>query len=165
MLAHADIEAFLEDRCQEIALNAVRQWNASKKVSRVLVGLLAFAERSVESAPPSLLPSSPSQHDAWQKKVHLDQRLGQALGVYRHTLRNNHGVKEANVLALLLPLGIDLARIDPTWLADMDSFGAKRGVTAHTSVIRTAIDPASEYQAVKRLIAPLSAIDADLSVL
>lgn len=165
LLAHAEIESFLEDICQNVAIKAMQIWDKERRPSPVLIGLLAFAERSVEGPPLALSSPNPNQHDAWQKKIDISLKLKNALDIYVYVIRNNHGLKEANLLSLLLPLGIEISKLDQTWLADMDSFGANRGTVAHTSIIRPSINPANEYESVKRLLPPLRNIDKDLFAL
>lgn len=75
--------------------------------------------------------------------------------------KKNHGIKEANVLALLLPLGIDGSHLDTTLLADLTSFGGLRGAVAHKSSVRvtTYADPKSEYDTANQLVIALVSID------
>ncbi|WP_438860322.1 hypothetical protein, partial [Achromobacter spanius] len=61
--------------------------------------------------------------------------------------------------------GLSAAKLDPTWLADMDSFGASRGLVAHASMVRNSIDPANELATVKRLVGPMRVLDGELSML
>ena len=46
----------------------------------------------------------------------------------------NHGIKEKNILGLLLPIRLSMSDINQTWLATIDSFGSDQGNTAHRSV-------------------------------
>lgn len=163
LLAHAEIEQFLEDRCSEIAAQAIREWRSSRRPTVVIAGLLAFTERTVEPAPSSLVPPKPGASGG--RKVEIDERILAIGASYNYVVRNNNGVKEPNLLSLLLPLGISTKKLDPTWLADMDSFGASRGLIAHSSIIRNSIDPANEYATIKRVTGPLRALDAELAAL
>jgi hypothetical protein len=43
----------------------------------------------------------------------------------------NHGIKEANLHSLVLPLGFGLADFDPVWVAEMNWLGRARGDVAH----------------------------------
>src|SRR5690606_17254080 len=78
--------------------------------------------------------------------------------------KNNHGVKEANVLGLLLPLGIDGGDLDTTLLADLTSFGGLRGAVAHKSSVGVTAyaDPKSEYDQANQLVAALASVDAQV---
>ncbi|MEZ4870096.1 MAG: hypothetical protein R3C14_52695 [Caldilineaceae bacterium] len=84
-------------------------------------------------------------------------------------MENNHGIKEANILQLLLPVGVEADEIDDVWLAAINSFGEERGRAAHTSGSshRTVVlpDPKDELQKVKLLLDGLKEIDIILNSL
>jgi hypothetical protein len=46
VLAHAEIEAYLEDRVWEVAINAKKDWDNTGKTRRTLICLLAFSGQS-----------------------------------------------------------------------------------------------------------------------
>jgi hypothetical protein len=78
----------------------------------------------------------------------------------------NHGVREANVLGILLPAGIREHEIDSAWLEQIDAFGSARGDTAHQAGRPQAPpDPKSELQAVRAIVEGLIPVDARLSAL
>jgi hypothetical protein len=81
---------------------------------------------------------------------------------FRLVREDNHGIRERNLLSLLLPIGIDHNSLDPTFLANMDSFGKLRGAAAHTSSrsgVRSAADPADEFNRVLSLMQGIQVID------
>ena len=43
MLAHAEIEAYLEDRVKQLAIDAKRDWDNQDKTSRTLLSLVAHS--------------------------------------------------------------------------------------------------------------------------
>lgn len=51
---------------------------------------------------------------------------------HRREIRQNHGIKRTNLEALLEPIGVQVQRFDDAWLSTVDSFGATRGLAAHT---------------------------------
>lgn len=165
LLAHAEFESFLEDRAMETAISATARWRSTRRTCPALVGLLAFCERAVESAPPSISPPQANQAGNWAKRLELDERVNASMTIYASTVRNNHGIKEANVLGLLLPLGFPTNKLDQTWLASMDSFGSTRGAVAHRSIVRINVDPRGEFATVLGLVAPLANIDSELQTL
>jgi hypothetical protein len=71
-------------------------------------------------------------------------------------MRENHGIKEKNILALLLPVGINSDNIDQEWLNLLNTFGKKRGEIAHQSAASykttQPIDPKEELETVKKII-------------
>lgn len=154
VLAHAEMESYVEDVTSELFEHAWVSWTASGTPSRVLLGLLAFSGRSHSLPPPSLKASG---------KVSLDvgRAIDLAQAAWRHAHRLNHGVKEENILRLLLPLGIGATEIDATLLSDLSSYGSARGEVAHTSASKVTqyIDPESEYKKVRQLVADLLKLD------
>jgi len=84
-------------------------------------------------------------------------------------LNENHGIREKNLLGMLLPIGIESDDIDATWLATIDGFGQDRGSAAHKSsaVSRTQQppDPKNEFDRVTYLLQGLKDIDEMLNYL
>lgn len=167
LLCHAEIESYLEERAEEIAKAALHAWVQTGSVSRVLVSLVCFSGLQSELPPGSLNPPQPSQRKTWPSKLELDERVREGVTAFVRDIRNNHGIKEENLLRLLVPIGTPVATLDPAFLADCNSFGAARGETAHLSASRvsTVPDPKTEYETVLRLVAGLRGVDAELSLL
>lgn len=156
MLVHAEIEAYLEDRVKEVADAAIQEWSKSSKVSRTLLALLAFSGMELESPPDSLTPSQSSANKKLEDRLQLNKKLGKVYGNFLSSVKDNHGIKENNILSLLLPVGIDSEELDRDWLNLMDDFGEKRGLIAHTSAssykTTQPIDPKQELDTVNRII-------------
>lgn len=156
ILIHAEIEQFIEDRAHELFDEAWNAWVSHGVPSRVLAALLAFSGHQ--------MPSPPSKLGSTAKNDHDDIR-GLLLRARKHwkdeVYKNNHGVKEANLLGLLLPLGIDGGDLDTTLLADLTSFGGLRGAAAHRSSVGvlTYADPKSEYDQASQLVTALESLD------
>lgn len=69
------------------------------------------------------------------EKHFVQDRISSCLKVYKNTLTNrNHGIKDVNLLRILLPISYPLAEIDNAWLATMTSFGTLRGELMHQGV-------------------------------
>lgn len=169
VLAHAEIESYLEDRSVEVATAALRNWKANKYIGRTSICLIAFIGRMMEDPPSSFSPEQPTQISLWDNKLHLDRKLEHASRVFHQAIRDNHGVKEANILRLLLPVGIDANDLDPVWLSTMNTFGKLRGEAAHTSRTKWKTsqppDPESEYNTVIDIVVGLRKIDESLNKL
>lgn len=84
-----------------------------------------------------------------------------AVGLYRsQVIDRNHGIRQANVLQMTSRIGFLASEFDPVWLAELDSFGASRGVVAHTSGrTQTPPDPRSESQTVLAVVSGLRLLD------
>lgn len=163
VLAHAEIESYIEDRAYEVASTAIGEWNNKKKVSKTLLGLLAFSGQNMEEPPDSVNPSQPSQVSTWGNKIRISNKINAAMNVFCNAITNNHGIKERNLLRLLLPIGIEADKFDPVLLADLNSFAEVRGEVAHLSAskyrAKQQVDPRDELRTVESLVNRLIDID------
>jgi len=167
VLAHAEIESYLEERAKEVVLKAIKSWKTNQNSGRVLLSLLAFSGMSMESPPSSILPIQDSQKKTWSEKIDLDEKINKAVNAFYYNISKNHGIKEENLCQILLPIGFSPEKFDPTWLNDMSSFGEMRGEAAHSTSlnIRIAINPKDELTTVNNLLLGLKSIDAKLEEL
>ena len=160
LLVHAEIEAYLEDRAQHIASVSIRQYRTDGRPRHVLMNLLSFHLVQTELSKREI-------SDLYlRQSKYCDQTVTNATSSFNHSLANNHGVRELNFLRLVLPLGLDPAKIDPAWLGTLDAFGSKRGETAHKSIkVQQVIDPQDEFNTAQILIRGLEDLDRELSAL
>ncbi len=162
MLAHAEIEAYLEDRVWQVAINAKKDWDNTEKTGRTLISLIAFCGQMME-APPSTLTPAKGSRNVSPEKIKVSKKIDLAINCFQKIIAQNHGLKEANILALLLPIGIDSDDLDSAWLATMNTFGEQRGLVAHSSAIsyRTVQppDPATELNRIQQITQGLLDID------
>lgn len=151
LLVHAEIEAYLEDQVRTTATRALHVWKHQTKISLPLVGILAFAKKFDEAAP------NPNTVRL------LNFRLSKSNGHLSETIKENHELREKNLYALLLPIGIDETTLDPVWVGRMESFGVARGDVAHQSAVPGSVhhqvDPKSEYETVRELLKGLALLD------
>jgi hypothetical protein len=154
LLAHAEIESFLEDRAKEVAIGAVKRWDANGSLGIILMSLVAFHSRQ------RTVTHSHLKDECTGRKQRLRETVTQANNAFIAAVEKNHGIREENVLKLLLPIGIKATEIDSTLLNTIDSFGATRGESAHRSVhTQQMIDPKNEDETVKAILAGLAKID------
>lgn len=163
VLAHAEIEAYFEDRALEIVNRARIAWKDHSHISRVALCLMAFSGRTMALPPDSLEPPGDNSRKAWPELLDIGKRLTSVITDFNTYVRTqNHGIKEKNLLSLLLPIGVEHLRLDPGFLADIESFGSMRGHAAHTSsraAVRRAVDPEEEFKRVESLLVGTEAID------
>lgn len=145
VLAHAELEAFVEDLAKGLFQTAWSAWTTHNLPSRVLLGLLAFSGQN-HQAPPGSLKEQGGEFE-------ISPILERSKNAWYYYFNNNNGLKEKNILRLLLPLGVSAADIDPTLLLDLSSYGSARGEVAHTSSlkVKSFIDPETEYRFTLRL--------------
>jgi RiboL-PSP-HEPN len=152
LLVHAEIEAYFEDRVQEVVDQAHNQWKQSGTCTKTMERLLRH--------------HLDSQKKPWRSVVKSDDAVNAAISSYSSIVKGNNGVKEANLLAMLFPIGLDYHKLDSTWLVTMDSFGSSRGTFAHTTQIKTQqpINPEDEYKTIKKeVLPPIKKLDDKIS--
>jgi hypothetical protein len=168
VFAHAEIEAYLEDRVKKVALDAKINWDNHGKTSRTLLSLLAFSGEVMDVPPDTLSPIKGSKKVALEK-IKLDKKIEIAVNCFMKAINQNHGLKEANILALLLPIGIDSDDLDLDLMLDLNTFGEQRGLVAHSSAIsymtRKPPDPADELNQIQQITKGLSQIDELINAL
>ncbi|MGO4710505.1 HEPN domain-containing protein [Chryseobacterium sp. 2TAF14] len=150
LLCHAEIEFFIEDIAKEKIQVSLRNWNSTRNKSNCLKSVLAFIGNEIN-------------FDNDSNGKILTHRMNRIVAHYfSSVIDKNHGIKEANILKVLLPLGIELHEIDVTWLSTMNSFGATRGLFAHSSNrVHSAIDRNTVLNQIKTQILPeLEVIDS-----
>jgi hypothetical protein len=144
MLAHAEFESFIEERALEHVDRAMKSWLAGARAHHCLLALVAY-RAAVGAEPSSILkpPQKPSPD--------LRDRVESAFNEYSYYVRRkNNGIKEVNLLRILLPLGIAEADIDQQWLATTEAWATSRGQSAHsTGKVQVQPDPKHEFNTVK----------------
>lgn len=165
VLSHAEVETYLEDRALEIATTALRSWKESKFVSVVTFHLLGFGGVETGRPPQTLAPPDVQKAKDWPSKIAIDDRLSRCVsGFYHRVSKENHGVKEPNIVDMLIPLGFDMSLCDPLFMQKMSNFGEARGTVAHTSGmahVKKAIDPKDEYSILKEILESLRPVDRE----
>jgi len=149
LLCHAEVEAYIEDIADQCIQSVYLKWQSSKKSSSVLIHLFAMEGWSVEK----------------KATKNTDTRLGMLISIYRQRIKDNNGIKEKNIQALFLPLGVDLDPIN-TLIIDLDTFGSARGAIAHTAMkTHSILDPGVEQVRVAQIISGLEVLDSQVKVL
>jgi hypothetical protein len=116
----------------------------------------------MEAPPATITPPQSSQAKTWPGKLELTERIRAAGTAFVNALTKNHGVKEENLLGMLLPVGVDAGKLDPLWVSEMSSFGESRGHAAHSSLAGKVVqlpDPKEEHERVERLFNGLEKLD------
>jgi hypothetical protein len=165
VLSHAEVETYLEDRALEIATTALKSWREDKFVSVVTFHLLGFGGVDTSRPPQTLSAPDVQKAKDWPAKVAIDDRLTRCISAFHYRVsKENHGVKEQNIVEMLIPLGFDMALCDPLFMQKMSNFGEARGAVAHTSGtahIKKAVDPKNEYSILKDILNGLLPVDAE----
>jgi hypothetical protein len=151
VLAHAEFESYVEDRVVELVKASVDAWRNYSIISKAAACLLTFSEKKREEMPKTITPLPKN----------LSARLRDAGDDLRALAGRNHGIRESNLLSLLLPIGIEPDAFttgvlgSTGWLTHVDNFGSARGDTAHRSAsnrARMLPDPRTEYTIVSTIL-------------
>ena len=152
VIAHAEIEAYIEDRATEIAQRAESNWQRMGRCSEVIRGICTSHNART--------------NQPWLPFAKDPKRIKSALNFYKKLIRKNHGIKEANLLRLVFPLGIQYQKIDATLMTDLEAFGSFRGGIAHSSIkTQQPIDIEGQYKKVEAIIKRLKVLDRKINQL
>ena len=114
-LCHAEIESHFEYWATNIINRALNIWKEKNKITLPLLSLCIHFK---------FIDSNSDTNE----KIH------QVVSLFKSSvIRENNGIKGANILKLFKPLGVDEASIMSISPA-LDSFGVKRGEAVHTSI-------------------------------
>ncbi len=164
LLIHAELEAYLEDISKNVVVDRIREWKKNRTPSNLLLAFLACYHSGWieydENHNLKLIELARSRNKIKEK---IEEIIDQAQDQFVKRLKYNHGIREKNLRTLILPTGIELKELDPTWLADLDDFGKQRGDIAHQSKGKTAINPEDEYNRVKNLMVGMKELDKRLN--
>ena len=162
LLAHAEIEGYIEERALQIAQDALTAWRTSGRPSSVTFHMTAFSGVTLNPPPASLTAPSNRQID-WPALLDPTKRVVKIFSSYIQDIRNNnHGISERNLLKILLPLGFKVSDFDPLLITEINDFSLKRGSVAHRSVrghVQSGINPLDEFSQVKRIVTGLKQVD------
>lgn len=143
LLVHAEIESYFEEVTENKVKAAFRNWKLNRTKSSVLLALVSFCEHAI------------TEQD-------LEDRINKALSSYIHKIKKNNGIKEKNILEILLPVGIEYGAIDTAWLSTMTSFGTNRGEVAHsTAAVQQPLDPVTLKGTVTLILTEIKKIDEE----
>lgn len=166
VLSHAAIEDYIETRVAEIAIKAASHCSLTKKISEPAAHIASFTEKSYGVPPDTFNPPQKNQAKDWPERVDLVARVVGAASVFVNFVkRENHGIREKNLMRLLLSVGLRYSDIDPVLVAELDSFGEKRGEVAHSSTAKHARknpNPEDELSRVNQLVALIKDLDDKL---
>lgn len=144
LLVHAEIESFFEEIAEEKAKKAFKNWKSNRTKSNILLSLVSFC--SIE-----------------KNENSIECRVNKSLTTYINSLKKNNGIKDNNILNILLPIGYEFQNIDTTWLNTISSFGSSRGEVAHkASKVQQPLDPATLKSTVTYVLSEMKTIDENL---
>jgi RiboL-PSP-HEPN len=150
LLTHAEIEAYIEDRADSKVARAYEAWQNRQVCSSLLSRVVIYYQARAKS---------------WDVTGIHRVNVDKARNFYVNELRENHGIKEKNLLSIFLPLGLEHSDFDTSLLATLNNFGVLRGKLAHESIkTHQPIDPKNERDKIQKHILPeLRKLDIKIS--
>ncbi|MFE3874014.1 HEPN domain-containing protein [Kitasatospora sp. NPDC059146] len=161
VLAHAEFESFIEDRVIEVVDGAVARWEQQGKISQALLAAVAYRELA------PLIPASLNEAATKREKFPTLKARVQAArnDINRYVRNQNHGIKEKNLLRMLLPIGFSDDEINPDWLAVTEAWATTRGDAAHKGAkMQVQIDPQKELKTVNEVLQGFREIDSQMDL-
>lgn len=155
VLSHAELESFFEQWAKEIARKSEEIWKNNRRMTQPLAALMATTENHV------VVNDKQTLDPQDMITAQVDKFVQQRYEAYYKIIKDNHGIKEINLMRLLTPLGIPGSVFGSTLLPSLNSFGSSRGLHGHNSVrsIQSVLDPETEYNRAKSLATDLKALD------
>lgn len=142
LLCHAELESYIEDVAKAKVMKSLNDWNKLRRKSNCLKSVISFAGNEIS-------------FERDKKALDIQHRINRSAQHYLSLVNMNHGIREKNILDILLPLGIEYDELDNTWINVMDSFGSVRGKLAHTSYqVQQPIDRNSQVDIINNQIVP-----------
>lgn len=147
-LIHAELEYYFEEIARQKTDEALKKWIADHNYkSTILMSLSCFNKTNITS----------------QK---IRERLHLVKNQYHQIINNNHGIKEQNILDILLPLGVHYDDIDNTWLNTISSFGSQRGDVAHKSArVQSPLNPLDIKNNIALILQEIELLDKNIKKL
>ncbi|MEV7148500.1 hypothetical protein AB0O05_18600 [Streptomyces sp. NPDC093084] len=161
VLAHAEFESFIEDRVIEVIDQAISGWKVSGSIAISLLALVAYRE-SAAAMPESLSEAAakPGKYPMLEGRIEAAQA-----DMHRYVRKQNHGIKEKNLLHLLLPVGLREADIDSGWLSATETWATARGDAAHMGAkMQVKPDPQNELKTVNIVLGGFRDLDVLMEV-
>jgi hypothetical protein len=162
VMSHAEIESYLEECGKSVAREAKGKWDRQKEIGKPLLALLAFSGLKLEPPPPKVPLLESNNHKP--EIISIEGKIGKCYSIYINIIRKNNGIKEENILSILMPIGIGIDDIRNELINDLNTLGIRRGDIVHTSVSRgrveNTLDPRIQRDLIRRICDQLKDIDA-----
>lgn len=134
VLTHAEIEYYFEQTVLAIANTAFTKWTTSNKSSKTITALVAYNQ-----VMPCPLPDSKGGNCSSHT---LEERVSKSYQSFCALVNSkNHGIKETNILNLVLPVGFIETDLSDDLLLALNNYGTTRGLIAHSTRATQRLSP------------------------
>jgi hypothetical protein len=169
ILSHGEFESYFEARALEILMAADAAWKERQHISRTTLCVLAFSGATLAKLPDTLKPPANKKDANWDALIRPDKRISTAISEFTYYLRRqNNGIKEENVIGMLLRIGLSPDDLDEGLIAELNDLGVKRGEVAHggaSGSVSKGVNPRDEHEQVERICEGILLLDETLTKL
>jgi hypothetical protein len=138
---------------KEVLSFVEKQWLKKKKIHPSLLYLILFSSLTFEGKDELT-------------DLTTEKRVNKIIASFKGRISGNNGIKEKNLMKLLVPIGINFQELDSTWLSTINSYGKSRGDIAHQSYsVHTQLDRDTEEENVYHVIEGIKELDIKLQEL
>ena len=167
VLCHGAFEEYFETRVIEIAQSALKALTVKQSATQAITAIVAYRGSQHDFPPSTFSAPQPSQLASWAQKVDFKEKARDCVSRFINKVKSeNHGIRERNLAALLVPIGVSVDDVDNLLLNELDSYGKRRGGYAHSGVlghVSQRRDPFDEYKKVKDILLLISPLDEILN--
>ncbi len=164
IFVHAEIENFIEDRCRELAREAIIAWDSGVVSMQIISFLAAYHSgwddiKDYKGQVEKLIQRSRKRKNDSSSYKEANGYVQIAKNDYYKIIEDNNGIKEADLKSLLAPIGLTMAEFDAEWIKEINEFGKQRGTIAHLKDDGKAIDLADVKTRINRVMNGLNDFD------
>lgn len=143
VFAHAELEDYFEKACRMKANKALYNLQTTGLTDITALSLMIYCGEKISK------PTEIAKYKEREKDKELLRDFPQfnplstrtilgslkaAINVHSAICSKNNGVKEANILPMVLPIGLDPFKIESLWILALNNFGVARGSHAHNGL-------------------------------
>lgn len=127
----AEIQSYMEDVCKAIAIKSMRSWLDDGLTSKTTVAMLRYTDCALRQAPKLLHPSKDDKNG--NLLLDLSKVVQKHYSNYFAIIEENNGVREGDLIRILLPIGIQSNDISENLKVDLTNLTKRRGGYAHNA--------------------------------
>lgn len=151
VLTCSEIEFYIEQACANIAHKSYENWDKKSIPSSPILALSVYHTGS--------FASTPDQKNGNRSEWDFKRRVKESYSGFRAKISDNNGVKESNILGLLLPIGITEDQISYDLLIALNNYSSARCLIAHSTRAQQKLSPDDAENEAKIIMSLLKSID------
>lgn len=146
-LSHAESMAIIVEN------HAINIWRKQQRVTIPLLNLMIFfPKRKNDDA--IKFNREIQEVQRIQLETYVNDQIQEINNLFRKKVKDNHGIREANLYSLLIPLGLNIDVFDRPWIQEIDFLADERGEIVHKSrySISQPVNPKDKFEQVYKIL-------------